>query len=534
MSRHDASSLQQFNQTTETYLVAEPDLVRIYDNHAAVGESRFQEQELVEESPQAAHLRISQARRESFRKSILNGSRPQLLEIWPQRPHPRRSGTFPLRRGDPGAIGVAISKPAAGLQWSSRDRGNGNLHRLTNSPTKETARVERTIPHNQPNLSYVPLLDIRSPGLSSGAPSKNTVKGWPTQEYLEDSFQRSSGSLRVSLPNKSPGSLSRPSTTVSVGTISDFPNLGPYPLRKNGHFVPFAPRRGNSSYYSQYSSVAPIPEESPEQQWTHGSFASSRVIPSSWGSGPSEQVLSPNLDRGEDGEDYVVDDIIDGPSATSDDDTEHRPVLNNGREEQNGPSLISSNGIDDGKARTVAPSFGDDIMTSTAMGSKMRGPDIFLKSATSEESLAKRPLILNTDTASSPISVQSRSPTVSPNGSATYHILHEPRKGTLPVKETVPGARAPMKSLAENQSLAPGPPLHGNMNRMKPTEVRSSLTSLPEMIKRATRLASVLDRERPASRLGSPQSPIQTEKGGGDRMESRFHLQGWVDNEHHH
>ncbi|KAI9784227.1 MAG: hypothetical protein M1816_000899 [Peltula sp. TS41687] len=517
MSGHNISPLQRTSQTTETY--AGPSPARINDNKNTVRTSRFSEQGLVEEPPQVAHFQPSQARKETLQRSISSSStRPQLVEVWPQRPHPRRSGTFPLQRGDPGAIGAAISRPVAGLQWPRRDRGGRSTHRLNNSPTKEAFRIGKgPSPLSPLRLSHVPSLEAPFPAQSLGTSNRELQ----TQGYWEDSSQSTPdassplptpGPYRISSYYNPLGPSSRQSTTSSVGTIPDFPNPGFNPPRRSSNLVPFALRRGVSSYYSRYSTVAPIPEESPELQWTHGSFASSRVIPSSWGSGPPEQITSPTLDQGAESEDYIVDDIIDSLTSASEDDTD---VLDKDWEHQYGASLVVNGGKD--AATTGLVATGGDITIFPAVSPEMRSPSTYSKSFASEESLAKKPLILNAGATSPTMSVQSRSPTVSSYDPAAYKI-NGSRKGTSPVQAFVLGNRPLMNGSARGQSSAPGRPLRSNANNMKEPEVRSSLTSLPDLIKRATRLASVLDRGRPASRMELSQSPVHTGKQGGDRI----------------
>nr|POE48373.1 hypothetical protein CFP56_74984 [Quercus suber] len=56
-----------------------------------------------------------------------------------------------------------------------------------------------------------------------------------------------------------------------------------------------------------------------------------------------------------------------------------------------------------------------------------------------------------------------------------------------------------------------------DVDKSRSSEVRSSLTSLPDLIRRATKLASNLDRGKTASRLGMSRSPTEDAKRESDR-----------------
>ncbi|KAK3059824.1 hypothetical protein LTS18_009976 [Coniosporium uncinatum] len=99
--------------------------------------------------------------------------------------------------------------------------------------------------------------------------------------------------------------------------------------------------------------------------------------------------------------------------------------------------------------------------------------------------------------ARSPSRMRSQSPLV-PREAQVNEVLSELEKsGALPSSM----ARDMRSGLADRAGLKRPPPL--NLNLEKDTGTRGSLTSLSELIKRATRLAANLDRGRTASRLGS-------------------------------
>ena len=96
---------------------------------------------------------------------------------------------------------------------------------------------------------------------------------------------------------------SRPTTTSSgssAGSIPDFPMASPQlispaiPRRSGNLGPPPSARKGGATFYSQNSYVAPIPEEQSE---AHNSYASSHVIPASWGDGAPDSYINDGIDE---------------------------------------------------------------------------------------------------------------------------------------------------------------------------------------------------------------------------------------------
>lgn len=94
---------------------------------------------------------------------------------------------------------------------------------------------------------------------------------------------------------------------------------------------------------------------------------------------------------------------------------------------------------------------------------------------------------------SSPLSKEIDDPRMS-------EILAELEKGGALSTKEADRLKKPTGGLSERAGKRRPPPL--NVDAVKDAEARGSLTSLPDLIKRATRLASNLDRGRTASRLG--------------------------------
>lgn len=268
-----------------------------------------------------------------------------------------------------------------------------------------------------------------------------------------------------SLASPKEGGTSRPLTQSSVGSIPDFPlpgtnglqpppaSVGP-PRRSVNLGPPPSSRRGQSSFYSTASFVSPIPEESPRR--SRASIASSAAIPQSFGNG--SPVYSPNGS-------YFDDEIIE--ESVYGDGLEERGLVRSASIGKRGkPSLVTTKTPDSmprpgtkpiqGSAYTDGASFFDGSSSSSGDGSFDR---------------SKGGMALTTNTVLSAYEAASASDpsfVMSPKGRMSA-IRRPPRLDIDAVREA---------------------------------EARGSLTSLPDLIKRATRLAALMDKgRRPASRL---------------------------------
>lgn len=239
-------------------------------------------------------------------------------------------------------------------------------------------------------------------------------------------------------------------------------NLGPPP----------SSRRGASSYYSHNSFVSPIPEENSRSQ---GSLASSAAIPEpkSWHS------VSPL-------------------SSPIDTDAYYAESLKSNEE-----------GDDESK-----------LVRSASIGKKGKA------------SLVNNKPVRSPSTGSIPIARPSPTPVQRPFDSGTAYLDNStsssdsalPRKKKLPptpegarnISEAGPSgigaanAEGYMPSPRMGQSNQPGPSRLSNIRRppkldmdaVRTMEARGSMTSLPDLIQRATRLVAMIDKgKRPASRL---------------------------------
>ncbi|KAE9372639.1 hypothetical protein N431DRAFT_505000 [Stipitochalara longipes BDJ] len=447
-----------------------------------------------------------------------NRSRPQMP--------PALAGT----RNGQGPIGVAISRPTQVPQWPLAATIEGSPDQQYQPPAGRGAAPQRP-----PRPSHVPSM------LDASRLQDHT----PTFQYQPQNAQK--GNMpedEVTSPVVSMSS--RPSTISSVGTIPDFPvpmpppamlgvpGSGP-PRRSANLGPPPTSRRGNSSYYSQASYVSPIPEESPRTQPSHESYASSAAIPTSWGSD------SPGF-RFEDDDDEYEDDYRDSRDVRQ---WRNEPIQEEGRESREStnddeddrglirsasvgkrakPSMITTKSSDSVRPSpmpqqvsklermgVLAPAAGVAAAGLTASRTRegqretvwpmVGNPDSPLASGTglidksssnSEESIPQVARAITTDE-------------LAPN----YTTTSDPSANAMLGAYNAASGLAP-RSVTPTRTPSPGfnrlsavrRPPRLDMDAVRDAEARGSLTSLPDLIRRATRLAAMMDRgKRPASRL---------------------------------
>ncbi len=447
----------------------------------------------------------------------INRSRPQMP--------PALAGT----RNGQGPIGVAISRPTQVPQWPLAATIEGAPDQPYQPPAGRGAAPQRP-----PRPSHVPSM-LDASRLQDHTPSfqyqpQNAQKGnMPEDEVTSPVMSMSS----------------RPSTISSVGTIPDFPvpmpppamlgvpGLGP-PRRSANLGPPPTARRGNSSYYSQASYVSPIPEESPRTQPSHESYASSAAIPTSWGSD------SPGF-RFEDDDEYE-DDYRDSQDVRQ---WKNEPIQEEGRESREStnddeddrglirsaslgkrakPSMITTKSSDDVRPSpmpqqasklermgVLAPAGGVAVAGLAASRGRegqretvwpmIGNPDSPLASGTglidksssnSEESIPQVARAITTDEPE-PTYTTTSDPSANPMLKA-----YNAASGLAP--SSITPTRTPSPGFSRLSAVRRPPRL--DMDAVRDAEARGSLTSLPDLIRRATRLAAMMDRgKRPASRL---------------------------------
>jgi hypothetical protein len=294
-------------------------------------------------------------------------------------------------------------------------------------------------------------------------PSPDYGQSDPIEELLSPSSFRSSRPLTNS---------SAISEASSLGSIPDFP-VPSIPSNQQARRMPSlgpppSARRGPSSYYNQMSYVSPIAEESDTRsdalRSRHGSYASSNVFPT-------------NADDFYSNDDLFSDDdstITSERGTISPDPDDRRGLVQQspallrqaslGRRTK--PSLMTIKSVDSlgdkkagGKSKADGTKAGVGVL---GLGGSMLAPKAAMESQSS---------LRNMELAAY-------------ESEADYPLQDEARQSTFAGRA---GSRRPPKL---------------DMDAVRDAEARGSLTSLPELIRRATRLAANLDRGKTASRLG--------------------------------
>ena len=437
--------------------------------------------------------------------------------------------------------------PKAG-PWSSRTKG-------ASSDSVESALSNGYAPQRPPRPNNTnPLLQGNAVGDSS--PQINPRRA---RNYCEDG---SSGEREFS-------SASRPSTTAtgsSTASIPDFPtipSMPPMPLTPTGTGMPPAPpvpqmpiptyqpqrrnlgpppsaRRGASSYYSQTSVVHPIVEELPD---THSSYTSDHVIPTSWSDGPLEYYTSAGIDEEDEGASTPGGDS--GRESRAGDHTEESNLVKKGSPERHFQPYMEtlesgdeSDRSGDRRTREMDWQTRQDKRWRNSNGSETDpiGRHNFWNNGRSHQ-----PYVYSGYESDAAFLESPRSG--SPNGflrnfqpSNKINPYHgspssagspvDPRVGAILGNLEKGGALATSRTASPHPSTVPSTtdraskrPPRLNLGSSNQGVGRGSATSLPDLIRRATKLASNLDRGRTASRVGmldilNANEKEKREKGG--------------------
>ena len=389
-------------------------------------------------------------------------------------------------------------KAKAGSVRAARERLEAGIQDVPQQPTNTSNRGPP--PQRPPRPSYVPsILDstkvneqmstipYEQPQDPRGGPVQQQAKYWEPNYILSPQAPSTPGTGISS-------SSSRDSTGSSVGSIPDFPVPAlpanpppPLQFRRNGNLgPPPSARRGASSYYSQSSYVAPIPEEAWE--------------PASPGRGALPRKRRDRSEWTEENSDYYGtrlddEDLDDRDSRSTDPDEstglvrkaslgkQYKPSLTTVRSSRETSSTKQGSLTDGGRQGTESiPVMLDDGPNS----SFLRGP--------SEESEESKEILM--DEKGVP-RFDSKSPKKAVVDPQVEIIMGGLEKGGA-LKS---GTMAPFVTSREGS-----PPLHRppplDIDGPRQGEVRSSLTSLTDLIRRATKVAANLEKGRTASRLG--------------------------------
>ncbi|KAK6008707.1 hypothetical protein QM012_000610 [Aureobasidium pullulans] len=297
------------------------------------------------------------------------------------------------------------------------------------------------------------------------------------------SHRDSSGSSIYSVPDfpipqapQIPQQVARPSYQPSRR-----PPLGPPP----------SARRGPASYYPQTNYVAPILEETDSQRGLHdskSSFASSNAIPI----GISKH-LADQHDMRQDQESPFRDQYEDSDSSEPEQMMRPIPVRQASIGRKSTPILTTIKNSDlrpDSQTRPLDQArHGGNVEGFERLTQDMSYPMVDMSP---EEHSEKSFPQLSTRTSSSDILGKDTMipESIKENTSVSTHEMSEKDTAHNSGKQT----------LAERVGSKRPPRL--NVDAVREAEARGSLTSLPDLIRRATKVASNLDRGRTASRLG--------------------------------
>ena len=317
--------------------------------------------------------------------------------------------------------------------------------------------------------------------------------------------------------------------TILTPSIPDAPtsqnNTPPSGAPRKAQLVPpSSQRRGGSSLYSQGTSFSPILEESQDSgSKRRASSASSSAVPSSWASHPDDYNFDRIQEKVEEEEEVLNPSTSPNSTASRHDETtglvrqasmgqRMRPSVTRIR---NSSEHISSKKETVGLS-TIAAGAGPGA---TAHGSsRENNPTAPARSSPFTETIGNRTFIIDSSPPNSRSSSQNSG------------------KGALTLVEPIGRSRSPLGPAADRAQPNPlcgihrpdskGPsisdrvpskhrPPHLDMDAVRDAESRGSITSLPDLIRRATRLAANLDRGKTASRSGMLDMP------SAEKMERR-------------
>ncbi|KAL8784531.1 MAG: hypothetical protein Q9213_003879 [Squamulea squamosa] len=339
----------------------------------------------------------------------------------------------------------------------------------SSSPGQDGKAARGPPPKRPPRPDYVPPLPADIPDQQS-------------RHYWETGFLPPSDSS-----SKSPGRFGPAVPEFPIPFTTQAP---PQPRRNLG--PPPSARKGGANFYPQNAFVAPIPEEQSE---THSSFASSHVMPSSWGDGPPEYYLGSGISEEDEDEIHSPSSTNDGRDSRVGDHDESTGLVRKVSIGKPGKPALKS--VKDASGATdEQPKSGQEVQFGPGAGvATFLAPSSNNNSPTATPGEKAVPSE-NDVTNSYSYSGTASSSTIDPRVAKILGGLE--KGGALSTAATTP-MTSKTGSMSERGGRRP-PRL--KLDAVKESEPRGSATSLPELIRRATRLASNLDRGRTASRIG--------------------------------
>lgn len=404
------------------------------------------------------------------------------LQPEPLNPHHPRfmapRGPPPLRPPRPSEVPSQVPSPSV-YSIRSGESSEPSVPWNYNNPYPYPTRPTRSFSHPTPRPNQQPV-----PGSSfnkdSAASPTSSVEMMPRISIETDELFRHS-------------THSASSSTPYMHTTP--PAEPPIPQSRRqaaGLAIPSNVRRSRV----RRSSVSPIPEEIPDPRLTLGSYASSRAIPSSWGSGPAEsEILGAYLDDGSSGDEEKVqrkepEEL--NPVRSASLGKRHKPTMRTIMK-SNPSSEVSMPELHDSSPSQTRPEPNSEV-DNMKIRTVTTGDEGKL-SAQAEDRTEMR------------VSAPVRRGSISSLSSESWVDFEKPRfakddeqntyRGALEKQlEILPKAAPTMSDKRPNGRKPP----RLDMDAVRGAEARGSLSSLTDLIRRATKLASNLDHGRTASR----------------------------------
>lgn len=362
-----------------------------------------------------------------------------------------------------GRAGQPISRPTQIPQWPLPSSPQSPARALGQPAPRPPPGRPQQAPQRPPRPSVVPSL-VNQARLQEPTPLFYTSHHQDDDESAAE-FQSPTADQRL--------------TTSSVGSIPDFPEPGvsqtaaaaSVPRRSANLGPPPSSRRGASSFYSHASYVSPIPEESPRSR-SHISGASSGVIPD------GRRGTSPGLSPGYN-DAFFDDSITDRESMYDDFGDESRLVRSASIGKKGKPALVV----------TRAPGAGSTPRIPQTSALPFHG-GTGLKDG--ETSSSGEPSSAN----NSPEATPGEERQVATPEAMLDAYAAASAGGPHTLRKLTPSPKPPSRL----SGLKKPPRL--DMDAVREMEARGSTTSLSDLIRRATRLAAMMERgKRPASRF---------------------------------
>ena len=422
-------------------------------------------------------------------------------------------------------------------QTSPTDPSNGsNTSILSQGPQAlaKPSSPQATYPLAQESRSGKGLPPQRPPRPSYVPPLHPSDSSNDRFRQLQQQFQGASPPLlrrksEEDGPRKFPMKDSSPNTQGEASSpppnMAELPapyiaplNLPQQPRRAPSLGPPPSVRKGAASYYPQSTFVAPILEEISEAR---SSYASSHVMPSSWGDGPPDyykgdgpgasyepppKSASTNRTASRVGDDNestsLVGQMITRKGSRRKKTADGRQFVNEDAQSEAEPEpAYPPRNASRAHPRALTPA-------SKASATTVEMEDTSFNANRGDEggtflcppSPYTSPMLSPISTDSDARFMTSYSGSPNPEDPRVSQILGNLEKGTT---LNTPRNVSPL-TLIDSVTSDKGPrrPPRLNLSAVREGDTRASQTSLPELIRRATRLASNLDRARTHSRVG--------------------------------